>query len=107
VQPRLFREDKLMGRAHRPRPNRLGEKLRLIRIQFGLTQSALIDTLAVDESLYPSSISLFEQGAREPSLLVLLAYSNLAGVTINELVDDKIKLPDLSIKQKRSQRVKT
>ena len=90
-----------MGRAHRSRPNRLGEKLRLIRIQFGLTQSALIDKLAVkSEPLYPSSISLFEQGAREPSLLVLLAYSNLAGVSINELVDDKVKLSDLSIKPK-------
>ena len=91
-----------MGRAHRSRPNRLGEKLRLIRIQFGLTQSALIDKLAVKgEPLYPSSISLYEKGGREPSLLVLLAYSNLAGVTINELVDDKVKLSNLSIKPKR------
>ena len=90
-----------MGRAHRSRPNRLGEKLRLIRTQFGLSQSALIDKLAVkSEPLYPSSISLFEQGAREPSLLVLLAYSNLAGVTINELVDDKVKLSDLPTKKK-------
>jgi len=102
VQLRLFREDKLMGRAHRSRPNRLGEKLRLIRIHFGLTQSALINKLAVKgESLYPSSISLFEQGGREPSLLVLLAYSKLAGVSINELVDDQVKLSDLSIKHGR------
>jgi len=99
VQLRLFREGKLMGRAHRSRPNRLGEKLRFIRIHFGLTQSALINRLAVQsEPLYPSSISLFEQGAREPSLLVLLAYSKLAGVTINELVDDKVKLSDIRIK---------
>ena len=91
-----------MGRAHRSRPNRLGEKLRLIRIHFGLTQSALIDRLAVkSEPLYPSSISLFEKGGREPSLLVLLAYSNLAGVTINDLVDDKVTLPELSTKRKR------
>ncbi|HEY6661238.1 MAG TPA: helix-turn-helix transcriptional regulator [Pyrinomonadaceae bacterium] len=91
-----------MGRAHRSRPNRLGEKLRLIRIHFGLTQSALINRLAVKgESLYPSSISLFEQSGREPSLLVLLAYSKLAGVTINELVDDQVKLSDLSIKHRR------
>ena len=91
-----------MGRAHRSRPHRLGEKLRLIRINFGLTQSALIDKLAVKgESLYPSSISLFEQGGREPSLPVLLAYSKLAGVTINELVDDQVKLSDLSIKHGR------
>ncbi len=87
-----------MGRAHRSRPNRLGEKLRVIRKHFGLTQQALIDRLAVKESLYPSSISLFEQDGREPSLLVLLAYSKLAGVTINDLVDDKVRLPDLRIK---------
>ena len=84
-----------MGRAHRPRPHRLGEKLRLIRIRLGLTQSELIKRLGVKtEPLYPSSISLFEQGGREPSLLVLLAYSNLSGWTINELVDDKVKLSD-------------
>ena len=91
-----------MGRAHRSRPNRLGEKLLLIRTQLGLTQSQLIDRLAVKgEALYPSSISLFEQGGREPSLIVLLAYSNLAAVTINQLVDDKVKLSELLIKRRR------
>jgi Predicted transcriptional regulators len=91
-----------MGRAHRSRPNRLGEKLRLIRIHFGLTQMALIKRLAVKtEPLYPSSISLFEQGGREPSLLVLLAYSKLARISINDLVDDKVKPSDLSIKPRR------
>ena len=84
-----------MGRAHRSRPHRLGEKLRLIRIRLGLTQSELIRRLAVKgEVLYPSSISLFERDGREPSLLVLLAYSNLSGWTINDLVDDKVKLSD-------------
>ena len=84
-----------MGRAHRSRPNRLGEKLRSIRIRLGLTQSELIKKLGVKgEALYPSSISLFEKGGREPSLIVLLAYSNLSGWTINELVDDKVKLAD-------------
>jgi transcriptional regulator with XRE-family HTH domain len=102
VQARLFVEGKLMGRAHRSRPNRLGEKLRLIRTQLGLTQSQLIDTLAVKgEALYPSSISLFEQNEREPSLLVLLAYSNLVGVSINDLVDDTVKPSELSIKRQR------
>ena len=84
-----------MGRAHRTRPHRLGEKLLLIRIRLGLTQSELIRRLAVkSEVLYPSSISLFERGGREPSLLVLLAYSKLSGWTINELVDDKVDLSE-------------
>jgi transcriptional regulator with XRE-family HTH domain len=91
-----------MGRAHRARPKRLAEKLRLIRFHLGLTQPALIKRLAVrSETLYPSSISLFEQGGREPSLLVLLAYSQLARVSINDLVDDKVKPGDLSIKPRR------
>ena len=82
-----------MGRAIRSRPKRLGEKLLLIRIRLGLTQSELIKRLAVKgEGLYPSSISLFERNGREPSLPVLLAYSNLSGWTINELVDDKVDL---------------
>jgi transcriptional regulator with XRE-family HTH domain len=89
-----------MGRAHRSRPHRLGEKLLLIRIRLGLTQSELIRKLAVkNEALYPSSISLFERGGREPSLMVLLAYSNLSGWTINELVDDKVKLSDYKIRR--------
>ena len=91
-----------MGRAHRSRPHRLGEKLRLIRIHFGLTQSAMIERLAVkSEKLYPASISLFEQGGREPSLLVLLAYSKLARVTINDLVDDKVTPSELVFESHR------
>lgn len=83
-----------MGRANRSRPKRLGEKLLLIRTRLGLTQPEMIKKLAVKgEKVYPSAMSLFEQGKREPSLLVLLAYSNVAGVTINDLVDDKVKLP--------------
>lgn len=91
-----------MGRAHRSRPHGLGKKLHLIRIRLGLTQSELIKRLAVkDETLYPSSISLFESDGREPSLAVLLAYSNLSGWTINQLVDDKVDLSDVKIRNKK------
>lgn len=89
-----------MGRAHRSRPKRLGDKLLSIRIRLGLTQSELIRRLAVKgEVLYPSSISLFEHGGREPSLLVLLAYSNISGWTINELVDDRVNLSAAKIRK--------
>ena len=82
-----------MGRANRSRPKRLGEKLLLIRTRLGLTQAEMVKRLKVKgETLYPSSISLYELGKREPSLLTLLAYSNLSGHTINELVDDKVRL---------------
>jgi transcriptional regulator with XRE-family HTH domain len=82
-----------MGRAHRSRPKGLGEKLFLIRTHLGLTQPQLIKLLAVKgERLYPSSVSLFESGQREPSLLVLLRYARLVGVPMESLVDDKIRL---------------
>jgi transcriptional regulator with XRE-family HTH domain len=84
-----------MGRSYRERPKQLGRKLALIRTRLGLTQPELIKELGVKgEPLYPSSISLYEQGKREPPLLVLLKYARLAGVTMESLVDDKMKLPD-------------
>lgn len=82
-----------MGRSYRERPKQLGRKLALIRKRLDLTQPELIARLAVKgEPLYPSSITLYEQGKREPPLLVLLKYARLAGVTMEQLVDDKLKL---------------
>ena len=82
-----------MGRSYRERPKQLGRKLALIRTRLGLTQPELIKELGVKgEPLYPSSISLYEQGKREPPLLVLLKYARLADVTMEQLVDDKMKL---------------
>jgi transcriptional regulator with XRE-family HTH domain len=77
----------LMGRGHRSRPDRLGEKLLLIRTRLGLSQSELIKKLAIkSEVLYPASISL--------------AYSNLSGWTINELVDDRVDLSEGKTKKR-------
>jgi transcriptional regulator with XRE-family HTH domain len=60
----------------------------------GLTQPELIKQLKVKgEKLYPSGISLYEQGKREPSLPVLLAYARLAGISTDALIDDKLDLP--------------
>jgi transcriptional regulator with XRE-family HTH domain len=57
-------------------------------------------------TVYPGNISRFEQGQREPPLLVLLAYARIAGVTIDMLVDDDLDLPDSLTKagQKRLRR---
>lgn len=83
-----------MGRSNRIRPNRLGEKLRLIRENLGLTQQQIIERLDYSESkLYPQNISGFENNEREPNLLVFLAYSRLAGISVNVLIDDELNLP--------------
>ena len=82
-----------MGRSYRTRPKKLGGKLKLIRTRLGLTQPEMIEKLAVkEEPLYPSGISEYEGGKREPPLLVLLKYARLGGCTMEQLVDDKLKL---------------
>lgn len=84
-----------MGRSSRSRPKRLGAKLKLIRTRMGLTQPQLIEKLNVrNESIYPTTISAFEKGRREPPLIVLLRYARVYGCSVEALIDDKMKLPD-------------
>jgi transcriptional regulator with XRE-family HTH domain len=41
----------------------------------------------------PGTISRFETGQREPSLLVLLEYARMIGISTDVLIDDKLNLP--------------
>jgi len=82
--------------SSRPQPKKLAAKLRQIRTALGVTQQEMVKKLKSRKAglrVYPGNISRFEQGQREPPLLVLLAYARVADVTIDELVDDEIKLP--------------
>lgn len=84
-----------MGRSFRSRPKKLGVKLKLIRTRLGLTQPQMIAKLNVkDEPLYPTNISAYEHGKREPPLIVLLRYARVYGCSVEALIDDKMKLPD-------------
>jgi transcriptional regulator with XRE-family HTH domain len=81
-----------MGRARRSKPKKLAEKLLTIRKELGLSQAELIERLCCDDiPLYKGDISKYESGKREPPLLILLRYARLGGVTMEMLVDDKIK----------------
>ena len=82
-----------MGRATREKPARLAEKLLQIRLALGLSQTGMLENLGISEKGYRHYISDFENGKREPSLLVLLAYSKLTRLSINVLVDDELDLP--------------
>ena len=82
-----------MGTKVRPRPRNLSRKLRQIRIDLGLSQLQMIRRLGFEDSLHPGRISEYESGMREPSLLILLAYARLAGVHLEEIVDDDLDLP--------------
>jgi transcriptional regulator with XRE-family HTH domain len=83
-----------MGRSHRPRPARLGEKLRLIRASLDLTLEQMIERLNYKDSpIYPTNISGMERGEREPPLTLLLAYARLIGISTDVLIDDDLNLP--------------
>src|SRR5258706_15636806 len=82
-----------MGRASRETPKRLGVKLLTIRTALGLSQDGMLRRLGLAKDYGRHYISGFENSEREPSLPVLLKYSEIARVWINALVDDDINLP--------------
>jgi transcriptional regulator with XRE-family HTH domain len=94
-----------MGRSHRPRPARLGEKLRQIRASLGLTLEQLIERLNYQDSpIYPTNISGMERGEREPPLALLLAYARLVGISTDVLIDDQLDLPKALVLKRGTQK---
>lgn len=77
----------------RPRPFRLAEKLLQIRARLGLSQTQMLDRLGLAEMMHYGRISEYEQDKREPTLMTLLAYARVAGVHLEDIVDDNLELP--------------
>jgi transcriptional regulator with XRE-family HTH domain len=77
----------------RIRPRRLAEKLLQIRNSLGLSQSEVYRRLGVDELMPYTRISKFELDQLEPPLPVLLQYARVAGIHMEDLVDDELDLP--------------
>lgn len=82
-----------MGRAERPRPARLGEKLLQIRQTLNLSQNELLRALGMENGNQREDISKFELDRREPSSLLLLRYARLVNVYVDVLIDDSLDLP--------------
>ena len=74
----------------RLRPQRIPEKLLAIRKRLGLSQTGMMRRL--DMKCCYTRISEFERGRRMPSLLTLLAYARVAGIRMDDLVDDAVAL---------------
>jgi transcriptional regulator with XRE-family HTH domain len=90
-----------MGRASRPKPTRLAEKLLLIRTALGVSQNGMIRRMGLADDLLREEISLFEHGVRVPPLPVLLEYARAANVYVDALIDDTLDLPkDLPARSK-------
>lgn len=82
-----------MGRRARPTPARLGEKLLQVRIALGLSQSEIFRRLGAEDFVGYKQISKYELGITEPPLPILLEYARVAGVHVEDLIDDNTDLP--------------
>jgi len=77
----------------RPRPERLAEKLREIRLSLGLSQTQMLKQLEMQERLHYGRISEYESGKREPTLMTILQYARAACIHMEDIVDDELDLP--------------
>jgi transcriptional regulator with XRE-family HTH domain len=76
------------------KPAYLPEKLLRIRNALGLSQSEMLRRLGFDEVMDYKRISQFELGNTEAPLPVLLQYARIAGIHLEDLVDDELELPN-------------
>jgi transcriptional regulator with XRE-family HTH domain len=83
-----------MGQKARMKPDYLPEKLLRIRTALGLSQSEMLRRLGFDGVMDYKRISQFELGNTEAPLPVLLQYARIAGIHLEDLVDDELDLPD-------------
>ena len=83
-----------MGKSSRPKPERLAEKLRQIRLALGLSQAEMHRSLGLEDEVEYTNISKYELGRNEPPLSTLLQYARVAGVHLEDIVDDELDLPE-------------
>jgi transcriptional regulator with XRE-family HTH domain len=97
-----------MGKANRPRPERLAEKLLTIRqkIDGGLSQNEMLRKLGLEDDLERDRVSKYERDTLEPPLYVLLRYAEAANVYLEAIVDDRIDLPETLPSRKKSEGIK-
>lgn len=86
-----------MSSSKAEQPKRLAEKLKQLRLQMELKQEEMFQSLKKElkgkAKIHYGYITRYESGSRVPSLLVLLAYSRVAGISLETLIDDEIDLP--------------
>lgn len=78
----------------RQKAARLPEKLRRVRLSFGLSQTGMLKRLEVEGMVVYNRISDYERGEREPPLPILLRYARVAGIPTEVLIDDELDLPE-------------
>ena len=67
---------------------KFGEKLRILRIQRGLTTRELGELLEVNQS----HVTRIEQGKRIPNVAMVVRIAKIFGVSVDQLVLDELEL---------------
>jgi transcriptional regulator with XRE-family HTH domain len=80
-----------MGHS-RPRPKRLAKKLLEIRRSLRVSQGQMVKRLGVQDLIDHTTISKYELDKNEPPLTILLAYARLAGISVEQIIDDELEL---------------
>ena len=80
-----------MGHS-RPRPKHLAKKVLQIRRSLGISQGEMVKRLGVQELIDHTTISKYELDKNEPPLAILLAYARLAGIPVEQFIDDELNL---------------
>ena len=98
----------MMGSARRPRPERLPEKLLIIRnsLDGGLSQNEIIRKLGLENDLEQERVSKYERGVLDPPWFVLCAYADAANIWLEVLVKDELDLPKTLPSKNKSEGIK-
>ena len=83
-----------MARPPRKKSERLGDKLLEIRTVLGLSQREMLRLLGYEEAIFYNRISDYELNKRIPPFPLVLEYARVAGVHMEDIVDDELDLPD-------------
>jgi len=83
-----------MAGPRRKRSERLGEKLLQIRMALGLSQREMLRLVGYEEAIFYNRVSDYERNKRIPPLPLVLEYARVAGVHMEDIVDDELDLPD-------------
>ncbi len=75
-------------------PQKLGPKLKAIRLHLGYTLEQMAEAVGKSGASRRTRVHEWETGKRQPDLTCLLAYSRLASVSTDVLIDDHLD-PDL------------
>ena len=95
-----------MARPPRRKSDRLGEKLLQIRTALGLSQREMLRLLGYEEAIYYNRISDYELSKRVPPFPLVLEYARVAGVHMEDIVDDDLELPERLPGKVRSEGIK-